>query len=286
MILITGATGHLGSATIEHLLKNTATNSIVAFARNENKAKHLKEKGIEVRIGTFDDTAALDRAMQGIEKVLLISGADPNRLQQHKNVVDAAKKAGVKHIAYTGITMKDINASSLKNFMESHFQTEDYIRESRLTYTFLRNAQYTEVIPMFTGERVFETGIHLPAGNGTSAFALRREMGEAAANVLLQNGHENKTYEITGSELYSYTDVAQILSELSGKKIAYTDVEATAFQEQLKQLGIPEFVILLTVGFATDNKNKQFEIATNDLEKLLGRKPTSLKDGLKEVYGL
>jgi NAD(P)H dehydrogenase (quinone) len=118
MILITGATGHLGSAAISHLLKNTAASNIVAFARDENKAKHLKEKGIEVRIGTYDDKSSLDLAMQGIEKVLLISGNAPSRLQQHKNVVDAAKKAGIKHIVFTSIALKNMKTSAIRSLME------------------------------------------------------------------------------------------------------------------------------------------------------------------------
>lgn len=286
MILVTGATGHLGSATIKHLLKSTEASNIVAFARDENKAKYLKEKGIEVRIGTFDDTSSLDKAMQGIDKVFLISGADQNRLQQHKNVVDAAKKVGVKHIVYTGVSLKDVKTSAIKSFMESHFQTEDYIKESGMANTILRNNLYADGIPFFVGEKVLETGIYLPSANGKVPYALRREMGEAAANVLLQSGHENKTYEIAGNELYSYHDVAKILSELSGKSVTYTDIEASVFTEQLKQIGVPEIGIFIATGFSTDIKNEQYEIVTNDLEKLLGRKPTNLKDSLKEIYKL
>src|SRR5690606_36484397 len=105
MILVTGATGQLGAATVDHLLKHTEANDIVALTRDENKASALKEKGVEVRIGDFDDTDSLHKAMKGIDKVLLISTVDPSRFQQHKNVVDAAKSAGVKHIVYTGISM-------------------------------------------------------------------------------------------------------------------------------------------------------------------------------------
>jgi NAD(P)H dehydrogenase (quinone) len=286
MILVTGATGHLGTATIEHLLKNTTADKIVAFARDEDKAKILKEKGIEVRIGNYDDTASLDRAMKGIEKVLLISGVDPNRLQQHKNVVDAARKAGVKHVTCTVVSLKNINTSAIKDFMESHFQTEEYIKESGLTYALLRNTLYTDGIAMFAGENVFESGIFLPTGNGRVPFALRREMGEAAANVLLRDGHENKTYNITGNDLYSYEDVAKTLSELSGKNIVYTDADAATFPDKLKGFGVPEIAVFIIAGFSADIKNHQYEIVSKDLEKLLGRKPTSLKEGLKEIYNL
>lgn len=284
MILVTGGTGHLGSATIEHLLKNTSANNIVVFARDKDKAKHLIEKGIEVRIGTFDDVTSLDKAMQGIDKVLLISTIDHHRFQQHQNVVEAAKRAGVKHILYTSVSLRNVNTSAIKTLMESHFQTEDYIKASGLKYTLLRNTLYTDVIPFYIGEKVLDTGVFLPAGEGKVAYALRREMGEAAANVLLQEGHENKTYEFTGSELYSYEDVAKALSELSGIDLAYTDIEPAIFSEQLKQVETPEFVGSVIIGFATDIKNHQFEIVGKDLENLLGREPATLKEALKEVY--
>jgi NAD(P)H dehydrogenase (quinone) len=286
MILITGATGHLGAATVTHLLNKTNTANIVALARNEEKAKTLRDKGVEVRIGDFDDTASLDKAMQGIEKVLLVSTIDHNRFQQHKNVVDAAKRAGVRHIVYTSVSMKDLSTSAIAGLMESHFQTEDYIKDSGLPFTILRNTLYTDGIPFFAGEQVFETGIYFPAGNGSVPFALRDEMGEATANVLLQDGHENKTYSVTGSKLYSYEDVASELSALSGKTITYAQANTAEYINKLKQTGMPEYLVDMLSGFGTDIKNKQFETVHNDLETLLGRKPASLKEGLKLIYNL
>jgi len=286
MILVTGATGHLGSAAVSHLLKNTAANNLVAFARDENKANHLKGKGIEVRIGTYDDISSLASAMKGIEKVLLISSNGPTRLQQHKNVVAAAKNAAIKHIVFTSIALKDMKTAAIRSLMEDLYQAEDYIKESGLAYTMLRNTLYTGATPLFAGEKVINTGIYLPTGNGKVPFALRREMGEAAANTLLQNGHENQTYEITGSDLFSYEDVAHAFSALTGKTVNYTDADPVTFPTKLKEFGLPEIVVLLVTSFSADIKNHQFEIVTKDLEKLLGRKPASLKEGLKEVFNL
>jgi NAD(P)H dehydrogenase (quinone) len=286
MILVAGATGNLGSAAVSQLLKNTAADNIVAFARDENKANHLKGKGIEVRMGTYDDISSVDLAMQGIEKLLLVSGNGPTRLQQHKNVVSAAKKAGVKHISFTSIALTDMKTSAIRPLMEDLYQAENFIKESGLTYTVLRNTLYTGATPLFGGEKVIKTGIRLPTGNGKVPFALRREMGEAAANSLLQNGHLNQTYEITAGELYSYEDVANALSALSGITVNYTDADPVTFPTQLRALGLPDIVVLLITGFSTDIKNHQFEMVTKDLEKLLGRKPASLKEGLKEVYNL
>ena len=286
MILVTGATGHLGTAVISQLLKNTAARNIAAFARDENKAKDLKGKGIDIRIGSYDDISSLDLAMKGIEKLLLISGNGPTRLQQHKNVVAAAKKAGVGHIVFTTIALKDMKTSALRPLMEDLYQAEDYIKQSGLTYTVLRNTLYAGATPLFGGEKVIQTGINLPTGNGKVPFALRREMGEAAANALLQNGHENKTYELTAGDLYSYKDVADALSVLTGKSVNYTDADPVTFPARLKEFGLPEIVVLLVTSFSADVKNHQFEIVTKDLEKLLGRKPASLKESLKEVFNL
>ncbi len=284
-ILVTGATGHLGTAVVNQLVKNTNPNNIVALARDENKVKSLKEKGIEVRLGTFDDMASLDKALQGIEKIFLISTADPNRLLQHKNVVDAAKKADVKFIAYTSAPLKDLNSLVAKPLFESHFQTEDYIKKSGLAYAFLRNTIYADMVPFYVGENVFETGIYLPTGTAKLPFALRREMGEGAANLLLQSDlHQNKAYDITNTELYSFDDVAKVLSDLSGKIVTYTDADVDEFKKLLKERNEPDQTIFMFTALLTDFKNHQFEKTTNDLEELLGRRPATLKEALKELY--
>lgn len=285
MILVTGATGYLGGAAVDQLLKHLSPQEFAILARDEKKAQSFADKGIKVRIGDFDNQDSLDKAFKDIHKILLIPTIVPHRLEQNKSVTDIAVKNGVKHIVFAGISHKNIDASVVEG-LDAHFKTEDYIRESGLTYTFLRNNLYMDTLPFYAGENVFETGFYLPAGNGKVPFALRREMGEAAANVLLQTGHENKTYEIGGNALYSYQDVADVLSEISEKKVIYTPAEPEVFTQQLKDAGVDDFINFVITGFNIDIKNGQFEIITNDLEKLLGRKPVNLKDGMKEVFGL
>ena len=284
MILITGANGHLGSAVIDSLLKKVPANQIAALVRDENKADHLKKLGINIRVGEYNNVPSLDTALKGIEKVLLISGLSMERLKEHSNVVDAAKRAGVKQIVYTGVTMKDADSSPLKLLMSSHFQTEDYIKASSLTYTLLRNSLYAEVIPGFIGDQALNTGISFPAGQGKVPFVYRPDLAEAAAIVLTGKGHENKTYELTGDQLYSLQDVANMLAEVSGKQIAYIDPDPTAFANHLKQIGVPEIGIIISTGFAAAIKQGDFEVVFDDLEKLLGRKPTPVIQYLKAHY--
>jgi NAD(P)H dehydrogenase (quinone) len=287
MILVTGATGQLGTAVITNLLKKTSANEIAALVRDETKASALRELGVDIRVGSYDDTVSLDKAMQGIEKVLLIAGTDEdNRLRQHQNVVDAAKKAGVQCIAYTSRALKDRNTLANK-LMEGHFQTEDYIKECGLEYILFRNILYMDTIPQFVGGgKVFDMGINLPTGQGRVPFALRSEMGEAIAHALLESGDGNRIYQLTGRESYSFDDVAATLTDLSGKKVSYTPAEKSVFAAQMKDRGTPELMVQRVVGFLTDIKNGQEADVSPDLENLLGRKPVSLKQGLKVLFNL
>ena len=287
MILITGATGHLGMEVIQNLLKNTPAEKIAGLARDASKAGNLIEKGVDIRVGGYDDTASLDRAMQGIEKVLLIAGTDEeNRVRQHQNVVNAAKKAGVPWIAYTSRTLKD-RKTMANELMEGHFQTEDVIKASGLKYAIFRNVLYMDTIPQFVGgEKVFETGIYLPAGQGRVAFALRSDMGEAIANALLKNDDDNRFYNLTGSVSYSFDDVAAALTVLAGKRVDYKPADSLEFEAQMKARGLPDPVIRRVIGFMTDIKNGQEDEVSHDLENLLGRKPVSLQEGLKRIINL
>tara|TARA_R110002033_G_scaffold48501_6_gene94858 strand:- start:409 stop:1272 length:864 start_codon:yes stop_codon:yes gene_type:complete len=285
-ILVTGATGNLGSSVIETLLKNIPAQNISALVREEEKILEIKAKGINVFQGDYDNVPALESAMANVDTVLLISAGDQgNRMQQHRNVIDTAKKLGVKNIAYTSRAMR--NRETLAHqLMEEHFLTEDYIKKSGLNYTIFRNTLYMDVLPLFVGKKVFETGIFQPAGDGKVAFALRKEMGEAMANVLSNEDCKNKTYKFTNNEAYSFYDIAKELTTLSGKKVKYHPVDISTFQERMRPTGIPESMLQKVVEFNTDIKNGQEDEITNDLENKLGRKPTTLKEGLKILFGL
>lgn len=286
-ILITGATGHLGSAVIETLLKKISSNQISVLTRSEEKQAEFQAKGFNAFIGSYDNVAALGKAMLGADNVLLISSGDQgDRMQEHKNVIDTARKSGVKHIAYTSRCLN--NRNTLANqLMVEHFETEDYILNSGLSYTFFRNILYMDAIPQFIGGNIaLEKGIFLPAGDGKVSFALRSEMGEAMANVLLKTESENKVYNFTGSATYSFYDVATALTQLTGKEVKYTNIDTATFEDLMKQRNLPEPVIKKIVDFITDIKNNQEAAIYNDLEAQLGRKPTGLKDGLKTLFGL
>ena len=286
MILVTGATGQLGSSVISQLNKVSSKDQFAIFARDEKKATEYQEQGIEIRLGDFNQISSLGHAFEGITKLLLISTMEFNRFEQHKNVIDAAKMAGIKHIIYTGLAIQDIETSNVKDLMQSHFDTEKYIQASGLDFTFVRNTMYTDAIPQIVGDKVFNTGIYLSGGDGKVPYALRREMGEAIANILVQDNHENKIYNITGDIAYSYANVAQTLSELANQKIDYVDLDEILYEQFLTDIHLPEFLIYLTKGTVVDIKQNQYEVNSSDLKTLLGRPPLDLKSALKKLYKL
>jgi NAD(P)H dehydrogenase (quinone) len=196
MLAITGANGHLGQATIKALLTKVPATDIVAVVRDPQKATDLQQLGVQVRQGDYNNAASLLGAFQGVDTVFLISGTDlEHRTQQHQQVIDAAKQAGVQRLVYTSV----LNPSRTSHFgaSPSHFDTEEYLLASGLTYTVLRNALYLDLVPGFVGKDAVPSGkFYFAAGDGKVSYALREEIAQASANVLTANGHENKIYDI------------------------------------------------------------------------------------------
>jgi NAD(P)H dehydrogenase (quinone) len=286
MILITGATGHLGKDVIQSLLhKGVPAEDIIALVRDENKAKDLVEKGIQIKIGNYHDYDSLKEALRGVDKLLLVSSNGiVDRLNQHKNVINAAIENNVKHIVYTSIDIKSFKDTVISHVSQVHIDTANYLRQAGVPYTLLDNTLYADLIPMFIGENVVETGIFFPAGDGRSPFLPRKEMAEAAAIVLTTPGHENQEYAITAETAYSFAQIADMLSEITAKDIKYHNTDADTYVEQLVHAGVPKENALFLAGFGKAILNGELDTHRSDIEKILGRKPLELKEFLKITF--
>lgn len=286
MILVTGATGQLGKATIDFLLKKTTPDRIAALARDPNKAEELKQRGIEVRIGDYRDYNSLVKAFTGVEKLLLISSNDlVDRTSQHLNAVRAAKEAGVRHVVYTSFMRRSSGPPGLALVMQAHIETEKALTESGLAYTFFKNGYYMDMVPDLIGRNVLQTGtIFFPAGSGKVNFILRRDIAEGLANVLTTTGHENKAYEIGSDTTYSFADIAAILSELTGKKIQYVSPPLDVYKQELAKHNVPPVFIEMLTNFGQFFADGGMDVPDPTLGTLLGRKPTAMREFLKSVY--
>jgi NAD(P)H dehydrogenase (quinone) len=288
-ILVTGATGQLGQAVVNELLNKINASNISILVRNLAKAEELKAKGVSVIQGDYNDYTSLVAAFRGVDKLYFVSSSDVmNRFAQHQNVVKAAAEAQVGYILYTSAQRKSEDGSSpIALVADAHWKTDNLIKESGLTYTILKNGLYTDILPMFMGDKVIETGtIFLPAGDGKASFASRNDLAAAGAILLTTEGHENKVYEMGGPVAYSFQDIAGMLSELSGKTIQYVSPSAEVFSEQLKSYGLPDETIQGAATFCVAIAQGEFNFPSTDLETILGRKAQTVRDFLKAAYQL
>jgi len=283
MILVTCATGHLGKATIDFLLKKVPAGSVAALVRDLSKAEELKSQGITLRMGDYSDPASLASAFRGVETLLLISsGTLEGRVQQHINAIDAAKANGVKHIIYTSVLRSNPNTKFTVGV--DHYHTEEYLKKSGIAYTFFRNTFYTEVLPMFLGDALASGNWYYAAGQAKANFASRTDMAEGLANVLAEPGkHVNKTYEITGSKAYSFSEIAAVAGGLAGKPVNYIPVSLDDLKEGMKKAGVPEMYIPMMVSVADMFSAGEMDVTDPALEQLLGRKPEEIGAALGKV---
>lgn len=287
MILVTGATGNLGKATINSLLnRGISANNIAALVRDESKSAALKSKGIQVRIGDYQNVESLKSAFQDVDKLLLISSSSEiaHRFEQHKNAINAARETGVSHIIYTSFDMKDLRQSIMGRDVQYHADTSDYLKQVGVPYTLMDNTLYADMIPIISGNNILDEGISIPAGNGKTPFLPITEMAEAIAVVLTTPGHENKEYVITADTAFSFAEIADLISDILGKKIPYSQPEVDAYIARLVQNGLSEDDSAYLARFGEAIARGEFDTNKSDVKQLLGRSPISLKDFLRSIY--
>lgn len=268
---ITGATGQLGRIVIEKLKKKIAGDSIVALARSPEKAADL---GVEVREADYDKPHTLPDALNGIETLLLISGSEVGkRATQHKNVISAAKKTGVKWIVYTSLLRADTSSLSLAG---EHLATENALKESGIPLTLLRNGWYTE---NYTGSvpGALAGGAFLgSAGNGKISSAARADFAEAAVVILTGEGHRGKVYELAGDQAYTLTELAAEVSRQTGKDIPYKNLPQGEYAKVLVKFGLPEPLAKDIAGWDVGASKGDLFDDNRQLSRLIGRPTTPL----------
>ncbi|MEI7087826.1 SDR family oxidoreductase [Pectobacterium versatile] len=279
MIAITGASGQLGRLVIKQLLEKVPASDIVALVRDVNKVTDLSALGVQVKAADYNQPEALASALQGVDKVLLISSSEVGqRAAQHRNVIEAAVKAGVKLVAYTSLLHADKSPLALA---AEHQQTEALLKSSGLPHVLLRNGWYTEnyaaSIPA-----ALEHGVFIgSAGEGKITSATREDFAAAAAAVLTQEGQAGKVYELAGDEPYTLAELAAEISKQSGKNIGYQNLSEAEFTAALVSAGLPDvFAQIIADSDTGASKDGLFDDG-KQLSRLIGRPTTPLSAVVK-----
>ena len=280
-LLVTGATGKVGTKVMEILLKTVPAEQLAVSVRNPEKAEALRAQGVDVRQGDFDHPETLDAAFAGVDRLLLISadGDNETRIRQHANAVAAAERAGVSFIAYTSLA----NAQESKNlFAPTHQATEADIVKTGMPYSFLRNNWYLE--NEISGIQGVLAGAPwlTAAADGKVGWALQQDFAEAATAVLAGEGHENTIYELSGKPL-TQEELAAALGEVLGKEVPVQQVDDAAYAEIMAGAGVPDFVVPILVEIQKSIRVGSLDVESDDFEKLLGRPATPLHEALRQI---
>jgi NAD(P)H dehydrogenase (quinone) len=271
-IVVTGATGHFGRLVVESLLaKGVPAADIVATGRDFEK---LGDLGVTTKVAPFEDVEALKAAFQGADKVLFVSGSEVGRrIEQHRNVVQAAKEAGVGLVVYTSAPKADTTDMKLAT---EHQATEQMLAESGVPHTILRSSWYLE---NYNLEQALAHGLFGAAGEGKISGATRADYAEAAASALVGEGHAGKVYEL-GGEAFTLTELAAEISRQSGTEVTYTDLGEEKYAEFLVGVGLPAPVAAILADSDAAASRGALYVGTTDLEDLLGRPVTPLATAL------
>lgn len=273
-IAITGASGQLGRLAIENLKTRVDAGDIVALVRDPSKVADL---GVEARKADYHKPETLTAALQGIDRLVLISSSDfDDRAGQHQNVVNAVKETGVKHLIYTSILKADASPMIIA---QDHKVTEAAIKASGIPYTFLRNGWYTE---NWTGSlpAAVEAGALIgSAGDAKVTPATRQDYAEALAAVAAGEGHEGQIYELGGAA-FTLSDLAAELSKQTGKDIPYNDLPEATYKDILISFQLPDALATVIADADAQAQNGWLTDESGTLERLIDRPATPLSSAV------
>lgn len=279
MIAVTGASGQLGSLVIQALLGTVPASQVVAIVRDTSKVEYLRSLGVQVREGDYTKPVTLAAALQGVNKLLLVSSSEVGqRLRQHKNVIQAAKSASVELIAYTSILHADTSPLLLA---QEHIATEQLIRDSGLPFVFLRNAWYIENYFSAVGTALQTGKVLGAAGEGNFSAASRADFAAAAAAALTDNDQAGKIYELAGDQAFTLSELAATLSELSGKPVDYVNYTETEYKDLLISFGLPEGFAHILAQSDTGAAQGGLYDGSGQLGKLIQRPTATLRSVLQ-----
>ena len=286
MYLITGTSGHFGKKAAELFIEKNPDQKLAILSRSADSVKELTDLAAEARVGDYGDYSSLLKAFDGIDQLLFVSSNDfVNRETHHKNVIKAAAAAGVKRLVFTSFQFRSTAADSPNGLMPVYVATENFLKESGLTYTILRNGIYMDMLPDIIGPAIREQKtLFAPAGNTNVAFTFRDDLAEAAAKILLSPGFENKTIDLTNTEAVNFPEIAALLAEVLKTEVQYVDPSNEEYQQALSSVGLPAEVVGLFAGILASMKAGEFDKTTTDLATILGRKPRSVAEFLNDYY--
>jgi uncharacterized protein YbjT (DUF2867 family) len=282
MILVTGATGHVGSQVVRDL--SSKGEPVRAFVRDTERARKQLEDGVELAVGDFNDPASVRRALEGVDRIFLSSGDGPQKVGHETSAISAAAAASVRLIVKASTMLAQ--AGSPLPGLDWNGRIEDHLRRSGVPSVILQSSFYMTNL-LASAEQVREEGkLVAPAGRGAIAMIDPSDTGRVGAAVLTGGGHEGRTYVLTGPEAITYEQIAEALSAATARSIEFVDVPEDAAQAGLVQAGMPEWLVQQLVGVYRLIRADRLAETTDTVRTFTRRGPLSFADFAREHAAL
>ncbi|GAA3601172.1 SDR family oxidoreductase [Kineosporia mesophila] len=276
-LAISGASGAFGRAAAEYLLHHTDPGQVVLTTRRPGALSDLADRGADVRHADFNDPASLDAAFRGVERLLLISiDTIGDRVAQHRAAITAAAAQGVGHVVYTSVPEPVPGNPAL--VVPDHADTEQALRDSPMTWTFLRNNLYAHLQAGSIAQAAATGHLVTNGGAGAAAYVSREDCAAGAGAVLAQGGHENRAYDVTGPQALTADDLAALATRRSGREVEVVHLDDDAYTAALREAGLPEPVAHLLATFGAATRGGYLSTVTPVVADLTGRGPTALAE--------
>jgi NAD(P)H dehydrogenase (quinone) len=283
MFAVTGASGQLGRLVLEALIEKVDAKRIVALARDPTKMADLTEVGVIVRRFDYNDSASLASALEGVDRLLLVSGNELGRREaQHRGVMNAAKAAGVGFLAYTSILHADTSPIGLA---EEHRASEALIKSSGLRHAFLRNGWYNENYTTGAIPAVEHGAVLGSSGQGRISAAARADYAAAAATILTGGDEAHGVFELAGDEAFTLSDFASLLADASGKHVEYRDMPESGYRAALEGIGLPPPLAAMLADSSAQASTDALFDDSRTLSRLIGRPTVPMRESVAQALG-
>lgn len=281
---ISGASGQLGRLAIEAALARLAPSDVVAATRRPQALAGLAHRGVTVRHADFDAPETLQAAFAGVDRLLLISATNDTgkRFDQHDAAIKAASRAGVKHVAFTSMPKADDPRHPVGLGAREYHEAEVLLAASDVPWTVLRNAPYAELHVVDRLLPALQAGeLRINSGAGAAAFMARSDIAEAAIAILMQDGHAGQIYDLTGPDLLTYRQIAQLVASVAGRPLAYVELDDAGFAQEGHAAGLPPPLVETLTCIGAAIREGYFAVRTDVFRRATGRDPLSVQQVLQ-----
>jgi uncharacterized protein YbjT (DUF2867 family) len=275
MILVTGATGKTGAPLVRALVK--AQQPVAALVRDPARAREILGDGVELVTGDFDDAGSVERAVAGVERVYVLTPPHPQQGEWERRVIEAARDAGVRHVVKHSLMGAD--AGSRMSAGREHAAVEEELARSGLGWTILRPNFFFQT---FASGMVVQGTMYTAAGEGRISGVDTRDVAAAAVAVLTGDGHEGRTYTLTGPEAFTFAEAAAVIAEATGKPVAHVDIPPDALAGGMAQAGAPDWLAQDVAALQQEYGDGVGAEVTHDVRELTGQEPRPLRDFARE----